>query len=134
MTYSRLRSAYHRVPTDTNPDHRPAGVKFFLDRGVNAAVADALRRHGHQATELREVLPLHAREPALFAASYVDGHAIAVELHKRGRAECAHDRGEVRAKEFFELSVRDVPSRDEQQLRRFLVQDKRVHEIRILGD
>ena len=44
-------------------------MKFFFDHDVNAAVADALRRHEHEVTELRDVLPPHADDPVVFAAA-----------------------------------------------------------------
>ncbi|MEP6811260.1 MAG: DUF5615 family PIN-like protein [Chthoniobacterales bacterium] len=44
-------------------------MKFFLDHDVNDAVADALRRHGHEAIVLRELLPANAPDAQAFATA-----------------------------------------------------------------
>lgn len=44
-------------------------MKFFLDHDVNDAVADALRRHGHEAIRLREVLAPDAPDAQAFATA-----------------------------------------------------------------
>ncbi len=38
-------------------------MKFFLDHDVPSDVGRVLRREGHEATELREVLPVTAGDP-----------------------------------------------------------------------
>ncbi|MBA3385523.1 MAG: DUF5615 family PIN-like protein [Chthoniobacterales bacterium] len=48
-------------------------MKFFLDHDVNDAVADALRRHGHEAIVLRDVLPPDAPDSQVFAAAQETG-------------------------------------------------------------
>ena len=44
-------------------------MKFFLDHDVNDAVAEALRRHGHEALVLRDLLPANASDAQAFATS-----------------------------------------------------------------
>lgn len=44
-------------------------MKFFLDHDVTDAVAGALRRHGHGATLLREVLAPDAPDAQAFATA-----------------------------------------------------------------
>lgn len=48
-------------------------MKFFIDHDVNDAVADALRRHGHDAILLREVLPVDAMDSLAFATAQRSG-------------------------------------------------------------
>ena len=48
-------------------------MKFFLDHDVAAAVADALRRHGHEVIVLREVLSSDAADPQVFASAQENG-------------------------------------------------------------
>lgn len=42
-------------------------LRFFSDQCVPAEVTDFLRRHGHQVTLLREVLPIRSLDPAVIA-------------------------------------------------------------------
>jgi predicted nuclease of predicted toxin-antitoxin system len=42
-------------------------VRFFLDHDVPDPVGDVLRQAGHSVTKLREVLPLSAEDPEVFA-------------------------------------------------------------------
>ena len=42
-------------------------LRFFSDQCVPSEITDALRRHGHQATLLREVLPIRSPDPAVIA-------------------------------------------------------------------
>lgn len=48
-------------------------MKFFLDHDVNDAVADALRRHGHEATVLRDVLAPEADDALVFRTAQETG-------------------------------------------------------------
>jgi predicted nuclease of predicted toxin-antitoxin system len=42
-------------------------LRFFSDQCVPAEITDTLRRHGHQVTLLREVLPIRSLDPAVIA-------------------------------------------------------------------
>ena len=48
-------------------------MRFFLDHDVNDAVAHALRRHGHEAILLREVLPVDAIDSLVFPTAQNSG-------------------------------------------------------------
>ncbi len=48
-------------------------MRFFLDHDVNDAVAHALRRHGHDAFLLREVLPVNAIDSLVFSTAQSSG-------------------------------------------------------------
>ncbi len=48
-------------------------MKFFVDHDVAAAVADALRRHGHDVITLREVLAPDAADPLVFSTAQEKG-------------------------------------------------------------
>ncbi len=48
-------------------------MKFFLDHDVAAAVADALRRHGHDVITVREVLVPDAADPVVFSTAHEKG-------------------------------------------------------------
>jgi predicted nuclease of predicted toxin-antitoxin system len=51
-------------------------VRFFLDHDVNDAVAHALRRHGHDAFLLREVLPVNAIDSLVFSTAQSSGFIV----------------------------------------------------------
>jgi predicted nuclease of predicted toxin-antitoxin system len=42
-------------------------LRFFSDQCVPAEVTDTLRRHGHQVTLLRDVLPIRSLDPVVIA-------------------------------------------------------------------
>lgn len=42
-------------------------LRFFSDQCVPSEIADILRRHGHQVTLLREVLPIRSLDPVVIA-------------------------------------------------------------------
>ena len=42
-------------------------LRFFSDQCVPSEITDTLRRHGHQATPLREVLPIRSPDPVVIA-------------------------------------------------------------------
>ena len=42
-------------------------LRFFSDQCVPAEITDTLRRHGHQAILLREVLPIRSLDPVVIA-------------------------------------------------------------------
>ena len=48
-------------------------MKFFLDHDVNDAVAHALRRHGHEAIVLRDVLPPETNDALVFSKAQETG-------------------------------------------------------------
>jgi len=45
-------------------------LRFFSDQCVPAEITDTLRRHGHQVTLLREVLPIRSLDPAVIAKAH----------------------------------------------------------------
>jgi predicted nuclease of predicted toxin-antitoxin system len=48
-------------------------VTFFLDHDVNDAVADALRRHGHEAMVLRDVAAPETNDVVVFTKAQDSG-------------------------------------------------------------
>ena len=42
-------------------------LRFFSDQCVPPEITDTLRRHGHQVTLLRDVLPIRSLDPAVIA-------------------------------------------------------------------
>jgi predicted nuclease of predicted toxin-antitoxin system len=55
-------------------------LQFFSDQCVPAEITDTLRRHGHQVTLLREVLPIRSLDPAVIAKAQELG-AILLSLN-----------------------------------------------------
>ena len=55
-------------------------LRFFSDQCVPAEITDALRRHGHQVTLLREVLPIGSLDPAVITKAQQLG-AILLSLN-----------------------------------------------------
>jgi len=55
-------------------------LRFFSDQCVPAEITDTLRRHGHQVTLLREVLPIRSLDPAVIAKAQELG-AILLSLN-----------------------------------------------------
>lgn len=55
-------------------------LRFFSDQCVPAEITDTLRRHGHQVTLLREVLPIRSPDPAVIAKAQELG-AILLSLN-----------------------------------------------------
>ena len=55
-------------------------LRFFSDQCVPAEITDALRRHGHQVTLLREALPIRSLDPAVIAKAQELG-AILLSLN-----------------------------------------------------
>ncbi len=55
-------------------------LRFFSDQCVPAEITDTLRRHGHQVTVLREVLPIRSLDPAVIAKAQELG-AILLSLN-----------------------------------------------------
>ena len=55
-------------------------VRLFSDQCVPAEVTDTLRRHGHQVTLLREVLPVRSLDPVVIAKAQELG-AILLSLN-----------------------------------------------------
>jgi len=53
---------------------------FFSDQCVPAEITETLRRHGHQVTLLREVLPIRSLDPAVIAKTQEQG-AILLSLN-----------------------------------------------------
>ena len=54
--------------------------RFFSDQCVPAEITDTLRRHGHQVTLLREVLPMRSLDPVVIAKAQELG-AVLVSLN-----------------------------------------------------
>ena len=44
-------------------------MKFFVDHDVPAAVKDALSRHGHEATQVTDVLPRESADELIFTTA-----------------------------------------------------------------
>ena len=55
-------------------------LRFFSDQCVPAEITDTLRRHGHQVTVLREVLPIRSLDRAVIAKAQELG-AILLSLN-----------------------------------------------------
>ena len=55
-------------------------LRFLSDQCVPAEIAETLRRHGHQVTLLREVLPIRAVDPMVIAKAQELG-AILLSLN-----------------------------------------------------
>ena len=55
-------------------------LRFFSDQCVPAEITDILRRHGHQVTLLREVLPIRSLDPVVIAKAQELG-AILLSLN-----------------------------------------------------
>src|SRR5438034_2624667 len=55
-------------------------LRFFSDQCVPAEITDTLRRHGHQITLLREVLPIRSLDPDVIAKTQELG-AILLSLN-----------------------------------------------------
>ena len=55
-------------------------LRFFSDQCVPAEITDTLRRHGHQVTLLREVLPIRSLDPMVIAQARELG-AVLVSLN-----------------------------------------------------
>jgi len=55
-------------------------VRFFSDQCVPAEITNTLRRHGHQVTLLREVLPIRSLDPVVIAKAQELG-AILLSLN-----------------------------------------------------
>ena len=55
-------------------------LRFFSDQCVPAEITDTLRRHGHQVTLLREVLPIRSLDPVVIAQARELG-AVLVSLN-----------------------------------------------------
>jgi len=55
-------------------------LRFFSDQCVPAEITDTLRRHGHQVTLLREVLPIRSLDPAVISKAQELG-AILLSLN-----------------------------------------------------
>ena len=55
-------------------------LRVFSDQCVPAEITDTLRRHGHQVTLLREVLPLRSPDPTVIAKAQELG-AILLSLN-----------------------------------------------------
>ncbi len=55
-------------------------LRFFSDQCVPAEISDTLRRHGHQVTLLREVLPVRSLDPVVIAQAHELG-AILLSLN-----------------------------------------------------
>jgi predicted nuclease of predicted toxin-antitoxin system len=47
-------------------------VRFFLDHDVPAAVKDALARHGHEVTQVTDVLPADSADELIFTTAQQD--------------------------------------------------------------
>ena len=54
-------------------------LRFLSDQCVPAEITETLRRHGHQVTLLREVLPIRAVDPVVIAKAQELG-AVLVSL------------------------------------------------------
>lgn len=48
-------------------------LRFFSDQCVPAEITDILRRHGHQVTLLREVIPIRSLDPVVIAKAQESG-------------------------------------------------------------
>ncbi len=70
-------------------------MKFFLDHDVNAAVADALRRHGHEAIVLRDVLPVDAADALALATAQTTG-CIMITCNRGDYLQLASDQPQHR--------------------------------------
>ena len=55
-------------------------LRFFSDQCVPAEIIETLRRHGHQVTLLREVLPIRSIDPVVIAKAQEQG-AMLVSLN-----------------------------------------------------
>ena len=55
-------------------------LRFFSDQCVPTEIIDTLRRHGHQVTLLREVLPIRSPDPFVIAKAQELG-AVLVSLN-----------------------------------------------------
>ena len=55
-------------------------LRLFSDQCVPAEITDTLRRHGHQVTLLREVLPMRSLDPVVIAKAQELG-AVLVSLN-----------------------------------------------------
>ena len=55
-------------------------LRFLSDQCVPAEITEMLRRHGHQVTPLREVLPIRSPDPIVIAKAQALG-AILVSLN-----------------------------------------------------
>ena len=55
-------------------------LRFFGDQCVPTEITDTLRRHGHQVTLLREVLPIRSPDPVVIAQAQEMG-AVLVSLN-----------------------------------------------------
>ncbi|MGA2863811.1 MAG: DUF5615 family PIN-like protein [Verrucomicrobiota bacterium] len=51
-------------------------LRFFSDQCVPAQITDALRRHGHQVTLLREVLPIRSPDAVVIAEARALGAVL----------------------------------------------------------
>ena len=51
-------------------------LRFFSDQCVPAEITETLRRHGHQVTLLREVLPIRSLDPTVIAQAQERGEIL----------------------------------------------------------
>ena len=58
-------------------------LRFFSDQCVPAEITDTLRRHGHEVTLLRDVLPIRSLDPVVIQIGWERKRGEATVLHQR---------------------------------------------------